>query len=1019
MGPLVSRTQRYVLFLLLSVPLLPGHSEAARPETPRRPPAPAGARVTSADRWFDVNRMNLAVTNLGSLGFDVVNQDGGLFYPRESTLAVLFASGLWLGANVAGQPRLAIAEYSQEFRPGRVVSGVPENPAAPELVVWKVVRWSGSPEDTSHLVRTPSHPFEDPLAHHSWSEYMAGAVPRGAPWKLHRLPVTWTPDPTDSVDVPGPDVAGDQMTWCVFNDADPTAHQSDNGLTLPLGAEVQQTVFGFDDPGPLGDVAFVHWRVRNASGTTWSGLRPAYWADPDIGGSPGFTDDKVGADSARTMAVAYNGDAVDGGYGTAPPALGALLLPASPTPAPGDPPPFHAFAGFVNGTDPQNSGETFALLAGLSRDGTPRVDPIRDGPTRFHWGGDPLLGQGWLDPAGADKRFLAAGPPRDVAPGETYEFWVAIVIAPEPGVREAVAALRCRADVVRAAYASGFARPFPPVAPCPAPANCPRPAGYWLAQATGAGAYPPADLVRLATEVDRRSVPLDFGADPVAGFAAALGAGGDARLDALREHAAFLANVVAAERSLHPTGDAPVVLSPLTATACPGIVADGIGDLATPASTDRAPRGLYQNLVPTHRRALAGVNWGGSGFEGGVGSMHDFFGSTLNPVTQPDSFPALVRMRFSHTETQPAYRYLRLERASDGAPPPQGRGYLYAGYHPVPFTVRDEATGDPLAVAFVERALTDNAGTILPPAFQPASFDSTWGPNDAADGGREYLFVFRRPVTVGPVLPFAADGAVANDVLPGLFALWCRLRAAFDVIDDGDAFDFTFQYVFTPGADGLLRDLAGLPLSDPAVVTAYQQVTDCLGGVNRAETVGPTCDSPTPALVSLLTAVAEPGLVRVEWFVASTGAVRVERRVDDGEWLALATATPDGGHRVAVADRDVEAGHRYGYRLRTLQGPVGEVALDVPLRSVLSLAGLSPNPATGPLAVALSLASAAPARIEILDVAGRRVLQRPIDHPAPGSRRVPLEGVRLAPGVYVVRLEQSGARVTARCVVVR
>ena len=136
-------------------------------------------------------------------------------------------------------------------------------------------------------------------------------------------------------------------------------------------------------------------------------------------------------------------------------------------------------------------------------------------------------------------------------------------------------------------------------------------------------------------------------------------------------------------------------------------------------------------------------------------------------------------------------------------------------------------------------------------------------------------------------------------------------------------------------------------------------------------------------------------------------------------WQERSAASPDGNGRVVLVDTDVVAGHRYSYRLRLTGRFAGEVSLDIPLTHRLSLAGFHPNPAVGPLSVSFSLATAAPARLEILDVAGRRVHARTLDRPVPGTQQLSLSGVRLAPGVYVIRLEQSGSRVVTRSVVLR
>src|SRR4029077_18174474 len=135
---------------------------------------------------------------------------------------------------------------------------------------------------------------EDPLIHHSWSEYMFGAVPYGAPWKNYRLPDLSTATPDDSVDVPGPDVLGDQMLWCVYNDADGTLHTNNAGQTNPVGVEVQQATFSVKRRGALGSTIFVKFKIINAGTNTLKNMFASLWSDPDLGGA---TDDLVGCDT--------------------------------------------------------------------------------------------------------------------------------------------------------------------------------------------------------------------------------------------------------------------------------------------------------------------------------------------------------------------------------------------------------------------------------------------------------------------------------------------------------------------------------------------------------------------------------------------------------------------------------------------------------------------------------------------------------------------------------------------------
>jgi hypothetical protein len=64
--------------------------------------------------------------------------------------------------------------------------------------------------------------------------------------------------------------------------------------------------------------------------------------------------------------------------------------------------------------------------------------------------------------------------------------------------------------------------------------------------------------------------------------------------------------------------------------------------------------------------------------------------------------------------------------------------------------------------------------------------------------------------------------------------------------------------------------------------------------------------------------------------------------------------------------------------------------------------------------VEFSLPSAEPARLELIDIGGRRIADQAVGALGPGRHRVDLSGGRrLAPGLYLVRLEQSGqVRVT-------
>lgn len=441
------------------------------------PPRPQPMRTLAldVDRRIDVNRLNMYVSNNGSFGYDQAgNYNGGLFFPNHTANTAIYAAGLWVGGKVAGETRLATAEYTQEYQPGRLLpGGVLDPPGDPALVVYKVSAWRGSPQDTAH-VDNPDAAFErgeDPLVHHSWSEYILGAKPYGAPTRMYRLDDTSTPAPGDSVDVEGPDVLGDQMLWCVYNDGNPASHGNESGGTAPLGINVEQTTFAFDRLGPLGDVIFVKYEVTNAGTSTLDSVFFSQWADADLGQ---FTDDLVGCDTLpdlnghpRSMGYIYNGTNTDDVYGDIPPSLGIDFL-QGPIVA-GDTLGLASFAKYINGTDPLAPGESYNYMTGVYGDGSPIVDPFGN-TTRFMVAGDPFGSpeRNWVDSSPADRRFFMSTGPFTMLPGEQQTVVVAIAIGQCGDRLASIKALKFADDVAQEAYDLGFdvsRIPPPPATP--------------------------------------------------------------------------------------------------------------------------------------------------------------------------------------------------------------------------------------------------------------------------------------------------------------------------------------------------------------------------------------------------------------------------------------------------------------------------------------------------------------------------------------------------------------------------
>ncbi len=210
---------------------------AAAPTAPAANPVAAPNAITSFDICapLDVNALSLSLSNFGAFAFDLSGLfPSGLRFPKGSGDGVVFASGLWLGATVAGSPRVTVAEYSQEYVPGSALFGLPESPELAQLKVYT-------------LKRTYPTAAERDAALDSYNN---NAVSRGAP--------VVTVQPDGSLNVPG-----DEMRCAVYNDLTGSAHNNGAGATTPLQVEVQQTTWAYDRPGPFGNSVFIRFKIIN------------------------------------------------------------------------------------------------------------------------------------------------------------------------------------------------------------------------------------------------------------------------------------------------------------------------------------------------------------------------------------------------------------------------------------------------------------------------------------------------------------------------------------------------------------------------------------------------------------------------------------------------------------------------------------------------------------------------------------------------------------------------------------
>ena len=98
---------------------------------------------------------------------------------------------------------------------------------------------------------------------------------------------------------------------------------------------------------------------------------------------------------------------------------------------------------------------------------------------------------------------------------------------------------------------------------------------------------------------------------------------------------------------------------------------------------------------------------------------------------------------------------------------------------------------------------------------------------------------------------------------------------------------------------------------------------------------------------------------------------------------------------------------------------VSLLAVDAPSAPGLELEGVQPNPAREWSRVWFTLPGSGPASLELMDVAGRRVLRRDVGALGPGRHSVTLAVAALRPGLYFVRLRRDGRVLARRVAVIR
>lgn len=439
-------------------------------------------------KFIAINQILMWVSNNGDGSHDPRTDGNGFYWPGGANAVknAIFEDGLIFGAKVGREIRVNGNTHRQGLQAGKILpGGIPDDPSLEKYRVFKIRKgWEFLP------------PGPDRDAYEK--DYNEWPVEDGAPW------VDIDGDGLYTAGVDQPEFVGDEVLWYVANDMDPTRSTFTYG-TLPMGLEFQTTIFGFNRTGALGDMVFKKYKVINKGQNTLNDVIFAYWSDTDLGDAG---DDFTGCDISTgsdgkvvSLGYTYNGDNDDGGgagatYGTPPPALGydffqGPIVPANPTDSAKFGGrwihgyinlPMTAFVFYINAPgipwrDPQQgvpagSIEFYNYLSGYVWDGTEFIDPQTGQATKFILTGDPVAGTGWYEgpgwpggPAPSDRRHVMASGPFQMAPGDTQEIVVGIVIARGTDNLNSITALKTKDIAAQIAYDLDFNLTPAPQAP--------------------------------------------------------------------------------------------------------------------------------------------------------------------------------------------------------------------------------------------------------------------------------------------------------------------------------------------------------------------------------------------------------------------------------------------------------------------------------------------------------------------------------------------------------------------------
>lgn len=398
---------------------------------------------------FNINKISTWIKNDGNSDRNPQTGKAGFTYPKGDNKQCAYQSGFMWGGRLDTTKYVGGSAYISGLVPGKIMpDGKPENPSSPNVRIYrvrpdyKIADFSSEIKDNEGTAQQIYDQYEK-----DWKEWPAQD---GAPYKDVNGDGKYDP----AVDIPGVPGA-DQTIWFVANDLNPTVTQNFYG-SMPMGMEMQATIWGYNQDGALGNMMFRKYKLINKSGKTYKDMYVSMWSDIDVGEG---SDDFVGCDTTLSLGYAYNANAFDETYKYIPPAVGFDFFQGPIVPGNSNDAAIFdgkrvngkknlgmsAFYFFINadqvyvdptmGSYSTGTVEFYNLFQGKigpSGQYFPIPGKLGGGETVFPLAGDPVTGKGWVDGiqhVPGDRRLGLSSGPFIMADKDTQEVVVAEIVA--------------------------------------------------------------------------------------------------------------------------------------------------------------------------------------------------------------------------------------------------------------------------------------------------------------------------------------------------------------------------------------------------------------------------------------------------------------------------------------------------------------------------------------------------------------------------------------------------------------